>query len=304
MVSPGIYAAFIGFVLAMLLVDLKFFHRDAEQENNKQSAIWVGVWVGLALAFGGIVYVWLGSARATEYFAGYLIEYSLSVDNMFVFIVIFEYFQVPAAFQHRVLFFGILGAIIFRGIFILLGAALLENLEWIIFVFGGLLILTGVRIARGTSEVAPERNPILRLFNRWFKTSTQFDGQKLLTVENGRRVATPLLVVLLVIESTDIVFAIDSIPAIFAITRDPFIVLTSNLFAVLGLRALYFLIAGSMQKFHLLKYGLAVILAFVGTKMILSGFHIHISIGFSLAVVISVLLLTALLSMKVPPKEV
>lgn len=239
-----LYAGFIAFVVAMLLVDLKLFHADIHEPTVKESLAWVSVWVGLAVVFGVIVWGWKGGTAAGQYFAGYLIEYSLSVDNMFVFIVIFSYFRVPRAFQHQVLFYGILGAMIFRGVFIAAGVALIENFEWMIYVFGGFLIFTAVRIARGNEEVHPDDNPILKLFRRRFATTSEFDGQKLFTIQNGKRLATPLFITLLFIEITDIVFAVDSIPAIFAITRDPFIVLTSNVFAILGLRALYFLLAG------------------------------------------------------------
>jgi tellurite resistance protein TerC len=258
------------------------------------------VWVSLALIFGIVVWIWKGSTSAGEYFAGYLIEYSLSVDNMFVFVVIFSYFAVPRAYQHQVLFYGILGAIIFRGIFIALGTALVNNFEWVIYVFGAFLIYTAIRIGRGQTEnIHPEENVVLQLFKRRFRTTTNFHGQKLFVVENGKRLATPLFIVLLFVETTDILFAVDSIPAIFAVTRDSFIVLTSNVFAILGLRSLYFLLAGVMDRFHLLKYGLAVILAFVGSKMLLEAVHVEIPIWLSLTVIITVLAVTAFLSLKV-----
>jgi tellurite resistance protein TerC len=303
LVAWYLYVAFIVFVIAMLLVDLKLFHAEEHEPTVKESLTWVLIWVSLAIIFGVIVYIWKGSTLTGQYFAGYLIEYSLSVDNMFVFIVIFSYFQVPRAYQHQVLFFGILGAMIFRGIFIAAGVALIENFEWTIYIFGAFLIFTAVRIARGTEDVEPEKNPILKMFRRRFPTSSTFDGQKLFTIENGKKVATPLFITLLFIEITDIVFAVDSIPAIFAVTRDPFIVLTSNVFAILGLRALYFLLAGSMDKFHLLKYGLAIILGFVGSKMLLEAAHVHIPIWLSLVVIVSVLTLTAFLSLKLPVKD-
>ncbi len=261
-----LYAGFIGFVILMLLVDLKLFHAEEHEPTNKESGTWVAVWVALAVVFGIIVYFWKGSTTAAEYFAGYLIEYSLSVDNMFVFIVIFSYFQIPKALQHQVLFYGILGAMIFRGIFIAAGVALIHNFEWIIYVFGAFLIFTAFRIAKGTEDVDPEHNPIIKLFRKRFPTTSEFHGQALFVMEQGKKVATPLFVALLFIEFTDIVFALDSIPAVLAITEDSFIVLTSNVFAILGLRALYFLLAGSMDKFHLLKYGLAIILAFVARR--------------------------------------
>ncbi len=298
------YAAFIAFVVAMLLVDLKLFHTDEHEPSIKESATWVAVWVTLAVAFGIAILVIEGSRLAEQYFAGYLIEYSLSVDNMFVFVVIFTYFNVPLAYQHQVLFYGILGAIIFRGIFIAVGTALITNFEWIIYVFGAFLIFTAYRIAKGGAEdIHPEDNPVLKFAQRRTPSTTKFEGQKLFTVENGKRVATPLFVTLLFVETTDIVFAVDSIPAIFGITREPFIVLTSNVFAVLGLRALYFLLAGAMNRLHLLNYGLAVILAFVGTKMILEAFHVEIDTRLSLGVILVVLAVTTVLSLKIPPPE-
>lgn len=316
------YAGFIAFVIAMLLVDLKLFHTDPEKEPEvRQSAIWVAVWVGLAIVFGVIVFLWRGTDSGAKYFAGYLIEYSLSVDNMFVFIVIFSYFSIPIRYQHQVLFYGILGAIIFRGIFIAVGVALIRNFEWIIYIFGAFLLFTAYRVAKGmTEEIHPEDNAILKWAQRRFRSTTKFDGQKLFTLENGKRVATPLFITLLFVESTDVVFALDSIPAIFGITKDPFIILTSNVFAVLGLRALYFLLAGGLKKLHLLNYGLAFVLGFVGVKMLLEAVpcstqgmfcsisdghdgHIAVPIWLSLAVIISALALTTFLSFKIPPPE-
>lgn len=298
------YAAFIAFVIAMLLVDLKLFHAQEHEPTVRESGSWVAVWIGLALVFGFLLYLWQGGTRAGEYFAGYLIEYSLSVDNMFVFIVIFRYFNVPRAYQHQVLFFGILGAILFRGLFILLGFLALERFEWVIYLFGAFLIYTAWRIGRGAAEdIHPEDNPVLRFAQRRFRTTTKFDGQKLFTVENGKRLATPLFIVLLFIETTDIFFALDSIPAIFGVTREPFIVLTSNVFAILGLRALYFLLAGGMDRLHLLKFALAIILAFVGFKMVGEAFHVSVPIVWSLAFIVFVLAITVILSLKLSPER-
>ena len=294
------YVAFIAFVIAMLLVDLRLFHADAHTDNTKQAAAWVAVWIGLAVIFGVLVWWLRGSHKAVEYLTGYLVEYSLSVDNIFVFILIFAYFQIPQAYQHKVLFYGILGAIVFRGIFIALGVALISQFQWILYLFGVLLIITAVRIAIGTEDVSPDQNPVLRLFQRRFRTTTSFHGDRLFVKENARRVATPLFVVLLVIETTDIVFAVDSIPAIFGITKDPFIILTSNVFAVLGLRALYFLMAEGLNRLHLLKYGLAIILGFVGIKMLTERF-IHIPGWASLAFIIGILGITAIASLLLPP---
>jgi tellurite resistance protein TerC len=315
-VHPLIYVAFIAFVLAMLLVDLKFFHAEEHDPTAKESGTWVIVWVVLAIVFGIGVWVLSGGQRAAEFFTGYLIEYSLSVDNMFVFVLIFGYFKVPFRYQHNVLFYGILGALVFRGIFIAVGVTLINNFEWMIYVFGAFLIFTAIRLALGSEEVHPEDNPVLKALQKRLRTTPRYDGQKFFTVENGVRVATPLVIVLVFIELTDIVFAVDSIPAIFGITRDPFIVLTSNVFAILGLRALYFLLADIMDRFHLLKYGLSVILGFVGVKMLLEmgvpeidlfgslgGSHVEIPIWLSLGVIVLVLALSAYLSLKFPPKH-
>jgi tellurite resistance protein TerC len=307
-----IYVAFIAFVIAMLLVDLRLFHAEEHEPTFRESATWVCIWVALALVFGAIVFVWKGSTSSAEYFAGYLIEYSLSVDNMFVFAVIFGYFRVPFAYQHQVLFYGILGAIIFRGLFIAAGVALITRFDWVILIFGAFLIYTAIRIVRGTAEVHPEENPVLQFVRRRFRATPTFEGQKLLTIENGKRVATPLLITLIFIEFTDIVFALDSIPAIFGITEDPFIVLTSNVFAILGLRALYFTLAGAMDRFHLLNYGLGIVLGFVGVKMLLTAVscegtsmfcsegHVEIPIWLSLTFIIVVLAATVFLSLKIP----
>ncbi|MFP5351099.1 MAG: TerC family protein [Actinomycetota bacterium] len=295
-----LYAGFIVFVIAMLLVDLKVGHSEEHEATTKEAAKWAVFWVGLGVAFGAVVWFWKGSEVAAEYYAGFLIEKALSVDNMFVFVLIFSYFKIPLKYQHQVLFYGILGAMIFRGVFIALGVALINNFEWIIYVFGAFLIYTAFKIARGTEEVHPEDNPILKFAQKRIRTTTRLDGQKLFTIENGKRMATPLFIVLLFIEITDIVFAIDSIPAIFAITRDPFIILTSNVFAILGLRALYFLLAGFIERFHLLKYGLAVILGFVGMKMLLLYWHIKVPILWSLTFIVVVLAVTVYLSLKLP----
>jgi tellurite resistance protein TerC len=292
-----LYVGFIAFVIAMLVIDLRFFHAEEHEPTPRESSIWVGIWVTLALVFGVIVFFWKGTDSGTEYVAGYLLEYSLSVDNMFVFVLIFTYFQVPFSYQHQVLFYGILGAMIFRGLFIVAGVSLINTFEWIIYVFGAFLIITAVRLAISTQEVHPDENPILNFAKRRLPTTTKFHGQKLFTIENGQRVATPLFIVLIFIEITDIVFAVDSIPAIFGITNDPFIILTSNVFAILGLRALYFLLADFIDRFHLLKYGLAIVLAFVGTKMLLEAFHVEIPVQLSLLVIVVVLASTTALSL-------
>jgi tellurite resistance protein TerC len=316
------YAGFVVFVIAMLLVDLLFFHKEEEEPSVRKSATWVAVWVSLAIAFGIGVWAIEGGARAGEFFAGYLIEYSLSVDNMFVFVVIFSYFSIPMKYQHNVLFYGILGAIIFRGLFIAIGTTLVENFHWVIYIFGAFLLYTAYRVAIGaTEEIHPEHNPVLKFARKRFPTTTSFEGQKLFTIENGKRMATPLFITLIFIETTDIIFAIDSIPAIFAITREPFIVLTSNVFAILGLRALYFLLAGGLNRLHLLNYGLAIVLGFVGIKMLLEGVpcsepstfceveahaadgHVAIPIWLSLTFIITVLAATTVISLVTSPTK-
>jgi len=302
-VAWWVYAAFIAFVLAMLLVDLKIFHREEHEPNFNESLAWFGVWFGLGIIFGLSLWAYYDGRVAGEYFAGFLIEKALSVDNLFVFVLIFSYFRVPFAYQHQVLFWGILGALVFRGVFIAIGVVLIRNFDWVIYIFGAFLLYTAYRIARGTDEIHPEENPVLKFAARRFPSTTRYDHQKLFTIENTKRVATPLFVTLLFIEVTDIAFAIDSIPAIFGVTDDPFLVLTSNVFAILGLRALYFLLAGSMDRFHLLNYGLAVVLGFVGSKMLLEAVHVEIPIWLSLTVIIVVLTVTVVASLKIEPPD-
>ena len=300
------YVAFLAFVVAMLVVDLRAFHGEEHEPTLKESGTWVVIWMGLGILFGVFVYFFAddGASTAGEYFAGYLIEKALSVDNMFVFVVIFSYFNIPRAKQHQVLFYGILGALVFRGIFIAAGVALIHNFEWIIYLFGAFLIYTAYRIAKGEAEeIHPEDNKVLQFFQRKFPTTTKFDGQKLFIVENGKRLATPLFITLVFIEFTDILFAIDSIPAIFGVTDDAFIILTSNVFAILGLRALYFLLAGAVSRLHLLRYGLGIILAFVGVKMLLGAVDVHIPIWASLLFITVVLAATTYLSLKIPPPK-
>jgi tellurite resistance protein TerC len=302
-VAWWVYLVFIAFVLAMLLVDLKVFHREEHEPNFRESLAWFFVWFGLGVIFGLGLWAYYDGRVAGEYFAGFLIEKALSVDNLFVFVLIFSYFRVPFAYQHQVLFWGILGALIFRGIFIAVGVVLIQNFDWVIYIFGAFLLYTAFRIARGTDEIHPEDNPVLKFAARRFPTTTRYDHQKLFTVENAKRVATPLFVTLLFIEVTDIAFAIDSIPAIFGVTDDPFLILTSNVFAILGLRALYFLLAGSMDRFHLLNYGLAIVLGFVGAKMLLEAVHVEIPIWLSLTVIVVVLTVTIVLSLKIEPSD-
>jgi tellurite resistance protein TerC len=281
----------------MLALDLGVFHRKAHAVTVREAAACSAVWVALALFFNVVIYLWKGKEPALQFLAGYLIEKSLSVDNIFVFVLIFGYFAVPAAYQHRVLFWGILGALLMRGAFIAAGAALLAKFHWIIYLFGAFLVVTGVKMALVRSEgIHPERNPLVRLTRRLIPVTADYHGQSFLVRQGGRLVATPLLLVLLLVESTDLVFAVDSIPAIFAITSDPFIVYTSNVFAILGLRSLYFLLAGVVGKFHFLKLGLSVVLAFVGVKMLLTDVA-KIPIGISLAVIAAVIGVSILASL-------
>ncbi len=284
--SPALWVGFTLFVLAMLALDLGVFHRKAHEVSVREALVWTAVWVALALVFDVGVYHWFGSERALEFLTGYVIEKALSVDNIFVFVVVFSAFAVPASLQHRVLFWGILGALVMRAAFIVLGAALLERFHWVIYLFGGFLVFTGIKLlVQREGEVHPERNPLFRLFRRFIPSTSEYQSGRFTVVVDGKRYATPLLVVLLAIETTDIVFAVDSIPAIFAVTTDAFIVYTSNVFAILGLRALYFALAGMMGKFHHLKVGLSVVLVFVGAKMLLSGVY-AIPMLASLAVIV------------------
>jgi tellurite resistance protein TerC len=284
--TPALWIGFTVFVLAMLALDLGVFHRKAHSVKIREALIWSAVWIGLALCFNMGVYFWFGPERALEFLTGYLIEKALSVDNLFVFLVLFSYFAVPAQLQHRVLFWGIAGALVMRAGFIIAGAALLQMFHWVIYIFGAFLVFTGIKLlaARKGGDIHPERNLVLRIFRRFVPSVPNYREARFTVKEAGRRYATPLLIVLVVIEATDVVFAVDSIPAIFAITTDPFIVFTSNIFAILGLRALYFLLAGMIVKFRYLKVGLGMVLAFVGTKMLLSGV-VHVPIALSLGIV-------------------
>jgi tellurite resistance protein TerC len=287
--SPLFWVGFTVFVLLMLALDLGVFHRKAHEVGHREALGWVLAWVSLAICFNILLYFWFGSQRALEFLTGYIIEYSLSMDNIFVFILIFRYFAVPSGAHHRVLFWGILGALFMRAIFILIGTVLLQRFHWVIYIFGAFLVFTGLKMLKGAEiEVHPERNPALRLFQKYVPLSNQYDGAKFWIRGDGRSYATPLMLVLVVVEATDLVFAVDSIPAIFAVTTDPFIVYTSNVFAILGLRSLYFLLAAAMKKFHYLSIGLGLVLSFVGVKMLVSGFF-PIPIAVSLAVVATVL---------------
>jgi tellurite resistance protein TerC len=301
--SPLMWSVFAVVVLGSLALDLFVFHRKVHEVGTREAGTWVLIWVGLAAAFG--VWIWLeaGSGAGLEFVTGYVVEYALSVDNIFVFIIIFRYFGTPAALRHRVLFWGILGAVILRGIFVVAGAALISRFEWVIYVFGAFLLWTGIGLLRKSEmEVDPENNPALRFLRRHLRIAPQGDAEHFLTRIDGKLYATPLLVVLLVIEATDVVFAVDSIPAIFGITHDPFIVFTSNIFAVLGLRAVYFLLHGLMDRFTYLHYGLGLVLAFIGAKMLL-GHWIEIPVQWSLAVVAGLLGGSVVLSWLFAPED-
>ncbi len=280
--------AVLAVIAAMLVVDL-VAHRSAHVVSVKEAATWSAMWVSLGLAFGGVVWWAYGAEAGGEYFAGYLIEKSLAVDNVFVFALTFTYFAVPRQYQHRVLFYGVLGALVFRAIFIAGGAVLIESFSWVLYVFGGFLVLTGWRMFRHrAAEADPSRSPILRLIRRIFPSTDRYHGQRFWVKEGGRWVATPLFIVLALVETTDIVFAVDSIPAIFAVTQETFLVFTSNAFAILGLRAMYFLLADLVDRFVHLKAGLALVLVFVGTKMLLLEVY-KIPIWISLAVIAATL---------------
>jgi len=299
----------IGFnvvVLAILALDLGVLHRKAEKVSLREAAVWSGIWVALSLCFALAVYLTMGKQSGLEFLTGYLIEYALSVDNIFVFVLIFTYFGVPEKYQHRVLFWGIIGALVLRGVMIVAGSALVTRFAWTLYIFGAFLVFTGIRMALQKDDAAynPERDPVLRAARKIVPVTKEYHGKKFFVREqrpNGTShlAATPLFIVLLIVDTTDIVFATDSIPAIFAVTRDPFIVYTSNICAVLGLRALYFLLAGIVDKFVYLKLGLSMVLVFIGAKMLLEGVF-HIPIGISLGVVALVLASSIVASIKWP----
>ncbi|MEX2557510.1 MAG: TerC family protein [Actinomycetota bacterium] len=298
-----VWAALLAGVAALLVADLLIVHRTAHVITFREAAIESAVWVTLGLSFVGVILWWQGSQAAGEYLAGYLIEKSLSVDNVFIWVVIFSYFSVPREYQFRVLFWGIFGALVMRGIFIFTGVALIEAFDWILYVFGAFLLFTAFKIARhDEAEVHPERNPILRLVHRFIASTTEYDGQRMFTKKDGRRLATPLFAVLIVVESTDVIFAVDSVPAILAVSREPFIVFSSNAFAILGLRALYFLLAGMAGRFRYLNIGLGVILAFVGVKMLLANVY-HFPTWISLLVIAAILTVTIWASIAATNRE-
>jgi tellurite resistance protein TerC len=301
--SPALWVGFLAFVFVMLAIDLGVFHKKAHEISMKEAAIWSAVWVTLAAIFNAGVYFWFGSERGLEFTTGYLLEKALSVDNIFVFVVIFSTFRVPAIYQHRVLFWGVLGALVMRAAFIVAGGAFLQRFHWAIYVFGGLLAVTGVKLLlQKNEELHPEENPVVRWFRKVFPVTPDFRGQHFTVVENGKRYATPLLLALVAAEVTDLIFAIDSIPAIFAVTTDPFIVFTSNIFAILGLRSLYFLLASVITKFVYLKVGLSFVLIFVGAKMLLMDVY-KVPIGVSLGVIAGILTLSIVVSLLKAPAD-
>src|SRR5436309_4112347 len=300
--TPALWIGFTAFVLLALLLDLGLFHRHSRTVSIKEATLSSMIWVALALLFNAGVYHYLGHQRGLEFFTGYLIELALRVDNLFVFLIIFSYFHVPGHLRHRVLFWGILGAMLMRIIFIVAGTTLLGLFHWLDYVFGAFLIYTGIKIVfQKETEVDPEMNWLLRFARRFLRVSKEYHDNKFFVRQAGRGYATPLLLVLLVVESTDVVFAVDSIPAIFGITRDPFIVYSSNVFAICGLRSLFFLLQGMMDRFHFLPVGLGLVLTFVGVKMLIEGFR-PISIGLSLAIVALFLVGSVLASLLYKPR--
>jgi len=308
------YGIFTLFVLFMLALDLGVFHRKAHEVSFREATVWSIVWVTLALVFNFIFYNYAtakfgaetGKQVGLEFLTGYIVEKSLSVDNIFVFVMVFAYFAIPSIYQHRVLFYGIIGALVFRAIFIAMGSALMQY-QWIILIFGAFLIFTGIKMMFAPEkEVDPEKNFLIRLFKKFVPVTPQLHGQKFFVRENGKLFATPLFIALLFLELTDIIFAVDSVPAIFALTKEPMIVFTSNIFAILGLRAMYFMLAGAVDKFHLLKYGLAFVLVFVGLKMVWlnDAFGGKFPISWSLGIILSTILISVLASLALPKKSV
>lgn len=292
------WLAFIAFVIVMLAIDLGIFQRKAHVVKPREAAFWTITWVSLSLLLGLVFYLWLGQEKAVEYITGYVLEWSLSVDNIFVFVLVFNYFKVPFKYQQRVLLWGILGALILRGIMIVVGVALIEAFGWILYLFGAFLLITGLRMLfqKDGDDTDLEKNPALRLVRRLIPVSSEYDGQKFFTVKNGVRMATPLLLVVVVIEFTDLLFAVDSIPAIFAITTDGFIVFTASIMAVLGLRSMYFLLAHVVHRFVYLKTGLAIILVYIGLKMLLLDV-LHIPSLVSLGIIIAILAISVIASL-------
>lgn len=304
METPIIFWIFFNaFVLIMLALDLGVFHRKSHEVSVKEALTWTVVWIFLAMVFNTIIYFWRGQQQALEFFTGYIVEKALSVDNIFVFIMIFTYFQVPTKYQHKVLFWGIIGALIMRVIFIFAGVALLEKFHFTIYIFGALLIFTGIKMFNhSNSKIDPNKNPVIKFFKKFMPVTQTLQEDKFFTKIDGKRFATPLFLVLILIETTDLIFAVDSIPAILAITQDQFIVYTSNVFAILGLRSLYFALSGIIHRFWLLSYGLAIVLIFVGIKMILIDYY-KIPIEWSLLFIATIIAASIFLSLRIKQKS-
>ena len=292
------------FIFLMLALDLGVFHKHTHKVPVKEAVIWSIVWISLAMTFNLFVFLEFGKTKALEFLTGYVIEYSLSVDNIFVFILIFSYFAVKDQYQHKILFWGIIGALVMRGVFIFAGVALITRFHWIVIIFGGFLVFTGIRMLfQKEAEIDPEKNPIVRFFKRFLPVTDTLHGDKLFVRQNHRLYATPLFLVLLIIETSDLIFAVDSIPAILAISQDRFIVYTSNIFAIMGLRSLYFAIAGIMGYFRFLKIGLAFVLTFVGLKMLAAYFNFEIPIVLSLVIIITILVISILASVVIKEED-
>src|SRR5262245_12783344 len=314
-IAPSDWIGFVGVILVFLALDLGVFHRHARVVKFREALAWTAIWVCVALLFGFVIAPRLveswSRSDTVEFLTGYIVELSLSMDNVFVIALIFAYFRVPSQYQHRVLFWGILGALIMRGVMITLGAALIQRYQWMLYVFGAFIVFTGIKMLFADDEgVHPEKNPVVRGAQKIFPVSTDFEGQKFTTLLNGRRALTPLALVLLMVETTDLIFALDSIPAIFAVTQKPFIVFTSNVFAILGLRSLYFVLAGAINYFRYLTYGLSIVLVFIGVKMLLNPndetplwFQVEIPITTSLLVVGGIILFSIIISVIVARRE-
>ena len=302
--SLSLWVGFNILILILIAIDLGVLHKKSHVISVKEALLWSLGWIFISLTFNVGVYFWLGYDSALQFLTGYLIEKSLSVDNIFVFAILFSYFKVKPEYQHKVLMWGILGALIMRGALIAVGTALISNYHWVIFILGAFLVYTGIKMAiQKEISVHPEKNPVVNLAKRFIPMSNDYDGDKFLTRIDGKKIFTPLIVVLMVVEITDLMFAVDSIPAIFAITTDPFIVYTSNVFAILGLRALYFALSGVLDMFHYLKYGLGLVLSFVGVKMLISEIYV-ISIPVALGVVAAILVVSIVASIMMPAKSV
>jgi tellurite resistance protein TerC len=301
--SLGIWIAFVVFILAVLALDLGVFHKKSHTVGFKESIIWSGVWVALAMAFNVIIYFWRGQEDSMLFLTGYVIEKSLSIDNLFVFLLIFSYFKIPNQYQHKVLFYGIIGALVMRAFFIWAGIAILEKFTWVIYLFGAFLVFSGIKMMIPHDENADlSESWVVRSAKKFFHTTHELHGDKFFALEDGKKHMTPLFMALIFVEFSDLVFAVDSIPAIIGITNDPFLVFTSNVFAILGLRSLYFALKGFADMFHYLKYGLAVILMFIGVKMLIVHYY-HMPIAVTMGVIFSILTISVLVSLYMKKKE-